>query len=165
MKPFAILLALATPLGLSACSDPAPQPDASATPELAPAVDESEALAPPVAPGASASPMAQVDASFPAGMRGRWGMTAADCEPGRADNKGLMTVGPASVKFYESIGEIGNVAERGEALLRATFDFEGEGMQWKRDARYELADSGSTLVLTEYGSDAPQGARRYARCK
>jgi len=164
MKRF-ILPLLATPLALAACSDPSPEPDASATPSMAPIVSESEAFAPPVAPGASASAVALENASFPMAMRGRWGMNAADCDPGRADNKGLMTVGPDSVKFYESIGEIGVVAERSESIVRATFDYEGEGMEWKRDARYELVDGGKVLVLTEFGADAPQGPRRYSQCK
>ncbi|MCX7285882.1 MAG: hypothetical protein NTX28_17910 [Novosphingobium sp.] len=164
MKLFALPLVV-LPLALAACSDPSPAPDATATPSMAPIVSESEALAPPVAPGASASAAAPTEASFPMAMRGRWGMNAADCDPARADNKGLMTVGPNSVKFYESVGEIGVVAERSDTLVRATFDFEGEGMQWQRDARYELADGGKVLILTEYGDDAPQGPRRYNQCK
>lgn len=164
MKRF-ILPLLAAPLALAACSDPSPEPDASSTPSMAPIVSESEAFAPPVAPGASASAVAMEDASFPMSMRGRWGMNAADCDPARADNKGLMTVGPDSVKFYESIGEIGVVAQRTENIVRATFDYEGEGMEWKRDARYELVDGGKVLVLTEFGDDAPQGPRRYSQCK
>ncbi|NLR72578.1 hypothetical protein HGI47_17005 [Novosphingobium sp. ERN07] len=164
MKRFNLPL-LAMPLVLAACSDPSPEPDASATPSMAPIVSESEALAPPVAPGASASASSLAETSFPMAMRGRWGMNAADCDPARADNKGLMTVGPNSVKFYESIGEIGVVADRSESVLRAVFDYEGEGMEWKRDARYELSDGGKTLILTEYGDDAPQGPRRYSQCK
>lgn len=164
MKRFSLPL-LVLPLSLAACSDPTPSPDASATPSLAPAVSESEALAPPVAPGASMSAPAAADASFPMAMRGRWGMNGADCDPARDDNKGLMTVGADSVKFYESVGKIGVVAERSDTMLRATLDFEGEGMEWKRDARYELSDGGKTLVLTEFGSDAPQGPQRYSLCK
>lgn len=164
MKRF-VLPVLALPLALAACSDPSPEPDASATPSMAPIVSESEAFAPPVAPGASASASSLAEASFPMAMRGRWGMNSADCDPARADNKGLMTVGPDSVKFYESVGEIGVVADRTESVLRAVFDYEGEGMEWKRDARYELADGGKTLILTEYGDDAPQGPRRYSQCK
>lgn len=160
-----ILPLLALPLALAACSDPSPEPDASSAPSMAPIVSESEAMAPPVAPGASGSAVALDDASFPMAMRGRWGMNAADCDPARDDNKGLMTVGPDSVKFYESVGEIGVVAERSEKLLRATFDYEGEGMEWKRDARYELMDGGKVLIMTEFGEDVPEGPRRYSQCK
>lgn len=164
MKRF-ILPLLALPLALAACSDPSPEPDASSAPSMAPIVSESEAMAPPVAPGASGSAVALDDASFPMAMRGRWGMNAADCDPARDDNKGLMTVGPDSVKFYESVSEIGVVAERSEKLLRATFEYEGEGMEWKRDARYELMDGGKVLIMTEFGEDVPEGPRRYSQCK
>ena len=39
---------------------------------------------------------------IPAQYRGRWGMAAADCTSTRGDNKGLMTVGSTSIRFYES---------------------------------------------------------------
>lgn len=163
MKLFCLPLMLA-PLALSACSDPAPEPSASASPSLAPMVSESEAFAPPVAPGASeAAPVAGA-ATFPAGMRGKWGMNTADCDPSRGDDKGAMTVSAKSVKFFESIAEIGTISDSADNALRAKFDYEGEGMAWQRDAKFELIDSGKTLILTEYGADAPQGPRRYARC-
>lgn len=163
MKLFYFSL-LAAPLALAACSDPAPEPTGAATPSLAPVVSESEAFAPPVAPGASASAQGQ-DGVFPAVMRGKWGMTAADCNPVRGDDKGAMTVGQGSVKFFESVAEIGKVKNIDRASLSATFDYEGEGMAWQRDAKFELADGGKTLILTEFGEDAPQGPRRYIRCE
>ncbi|MBB3859244.1 hypothetical protein GGQ88_000484 [Novosphingobium hassiacum] len=163
MTRFCLPLLLA-PLALAACSDPAPDPSAAATPSLAPMVSESEALAPPVAPGASeAAPVAAV-ATFPAGMRGKWGMNTLDCDPSRGDDKGAMTVSAKSVKFFESIAEIGAVSDSTTNALRAKFDYEGEGMAWQREAKFELVDGGTTLILTEYGADAPQGPRRYARC-
>lgn len=164
MTRFSLLL-LAAPFALVACSEPSPEPTGAATPSLAPTVSDSEAFAPPVAPGASeAAPLAGM-AAFPAAMRGAWGMNAADCDPSRGDNKGMMTVRDKQVKFYESIAELGTVRESTDNVLRATFDYEGEGMAWQRDARFELADGGKVLILTEFGDDAPQGARRYSRCK
>ncbi len=160
MKLFYVSL-LAAPLVLAACSDPVPEPTGAATPSLAPMVSESEAFAPPVAPGASE---AAATMTFPAGMRGAWGVNTADCDPKRGDNKGMMTVGEKSVKFYESVAELGTVRDSGDNALRATFDYEGEGMAWQRDAKFELADGGKALILTEFGEDAPQGPRRYSRC-
>ncbi len=162
MKLFYVSL-LAAPLVLAACSDPAPEPTGAATPSLAPMVSESEAFAPPVAPGASAGAQGQ-DGVFPVVMRGKWGMNKADCNPSRGDDKGAMTVGESSVKFYELIAEIGRVKDVDRASLRATFDYEGEGMAWQRDAKFELVDGGKALILTEFGEDAPQGPRRYSRC-
>ncbi|MGE8132983.1 hypothetical protein ACQKO5_05190 [Novosphingobium subterraneum] len=161
MKQSALLL-LAAPLALAACSDPSPEPGASATPSLAPTVSESEAMVPPVSPAASAP---AADGVFPVAMRGKWGVNAADCNPARGDDKGAITVGERSVKFYESVGEIASVKDIDRNTLRAVFDYEGEGMKWQRDASYKLEDGGKTLVLTEFGDDAPQGPRRHSRCK
>lgn len=159
------LFVFAAPFALAACSDPSPEPTGAATPSLAPMVSESEAFAPPVAPGASEAASRAGMNVFPAAMRGTWGMNAADCDPSRGDNKGMMTVRDDEVKFYESIAELGTVRESTDDALRATFDYEGEGMAWQRDARFELAEGGKVLILTEYGDDAPQGPRRYSRCK
>ncbi len=41
-------------------------------------------------------------ALIPAQYRGRWGMVANDCQPGRDDAKGLIEVGDTTVKFYEA---------------------------------------------------------------
>lgn len=167
MKHFALFL-LAAPLALVGCSDPSPEPDASATPSLAPVVSESEAMAPPVAPGASAA--APVDApvanaSFPQAMRGKWAMNQADCDPATGADKGALTIGEKSVKFYESMADLGNAKIATPTEVRAVFDYEGEGMKWQREASYKLEDGGKTLVLTEFGEDAPQGPRRHSRCK
>lgn len=158
-----LLPALLAPLMLAACSDPSPEPTAAASPSLAPTVSESEAMAAPVAPGASEAPGVGA-ATFPAAMRGKWGVNEADCDPKRGDNKGMMTIAEKSVRFYESIAELGALRDSSDRALRATFDYEGEGMAWQRDAQFELADGGKTLILTEYGEDAPQGPRRYSRC-
>ena len=163
MKHFALLL-LAAPLALAACSEHSPEPSASATPSLAPIVSESEAMAPPVAPGASeAAPVSA--ATFPEAMRGKWAMSPADCDPTTGADKGALTIGEKSVKFYESVADLTNAKVATPTEVRAVFDYEGEGMKWQRDASYKLEDGGKTLVLTEFGDDAPQGPRRHSRCK
>lgn len=163
---YLVLPLIAAPLALAACSKPSSEPSEAATPSLAPMVSESEAMAPPVAPGASASASAPAaDGVFPVAMRGKWGINAADCDPSRGDDKGAITVGEKSVRFYESVGQIASVKDIDRGMLRAVFDYEGEGMKWQREASYKLEDGGKTLVLTEFGEDAPQGPRRHSRCK
>lgn len=163
MKHLALPL-LILPLALAACSDPSPEPSASATPSLAPMVSESEAMAAPVAPGASeAAPITA--ATFPAAMRGKWAMSPADCDPTTGADKGALTIGEKSVKFYESVADLTNAKVATPTEVRAVFEYEGEGMKWQRDASYKLEDGGKTLVLTEFGDDAPQGPRRHSRCK
>lgn len=160
-----VLPLLAAPFALAACSDPAPAPSDPATSAAVVKPAPSQSMVPPVGASADGTDVAAQGATFPSAMRGRWGLVANDCDPTRGDNKGIMTIGENDVRFYESVAEIGKVADRSDRSLRAMFDYEGEGMAWLRDARYELADGGRTLVLTEFGDDAPQGPRRYSRCK
>lgn len=159
-----VLPSLVLPLALAACSKPSSQPSEAATPDLAPVVSQSEAFAPPVDAGATEAPPV-ASATFPAAMRGKWGVNAADCNPTRGDDKGALTIGEKSVKFYESVADLGAAKVARPTEVRAVFDYEGEGMQWQREASYKLEDGGKTLVLTEYGEDAPQGPRRHSRCK
>ena len=82
----------------------------------------------------------------------------------RADNKGLLTITPTTLKFYESIGVLGAISERTDTRLRAAFAFEGEGMKWNRDMTLDVQDGGKTLIRREYGDDAAPGPFKYSRC-
>ncbi len=127
-----------------------------------PADDETPA---PMA-GANGTPLAEATDASPAGLpeplRGRWGLVAADCEPGRADAKGLLIVTSDKLEFYESVGTLGDVTERLPERVRATFAFTGEGMNWTRDLLLEV--QGDTLVRQEFGADAAPAPFRYTRC-
>lgn len=113
--------------------------------------------------GDGATPVAEVDeAGIPSSLRGRWGLVAADCEPGRADAKGLLVVSADKLEFYESVGTLGTVSERLPQTLRANFAFTGEGMTWTREM--SLESDGKTLVRTEYGADAMPEPLRYTKC-
>jgi len=101
---------------------------------------------------------------IPAALHGRWGLTAADCIPGRADNKGLMTVTAEGLRFYESRATLARVDERSMTRLMALFDFSGEGYTWQRGQILDLQDGGATLVRREYGPEAMDGVLRYSAC-
>ena len=139
---------------VSACSSepeaPAPQDDAAATPAA------NEAAAPAEAAAGDAQ-------AIPAGMQGRWGLTAADCEPGGGDPMGLVTIDAGTIRFYESLATLGSVEEYSPDRLRGTFGFEGEGMTWQLDMLLEL--DGDTLVRTEFGDEARPEPSTYIRCK
>jgi hypothetical protein len=153
MKTFA--LPLAALIALAGCDSGTSNPEATAAPETAD-------TATPNAPGtASASPMAS---TIPAAIQGRWGMVPADCEPGRDDAKGLLTISPTRLEFYESVGILADVEEASATRIRASFAFTGEGMSWQRDETLEVQDSGNVLIRREYGGDAAPGPFRYSKC-
>lgn len=103
-------------------------------------------------------------AAIPAVIQGRWGLVAADCTSTRGDAKGLIEVSGDTITFYESRATLGDIAERTDDSIRATFSFIGEGMTWTRDMALEAQDGGETLVRTEFGEDAMADPLRYSRC-
>jgi len=145
------LLALAV---LAACDSSTP--DETSTPAATGEVAEPQATA-----IASAEP---APSTIPTAIQGRWGMVPADCDPARDDAKGLLTIGPTKLEFYESVGTLTDIEEASATRIRASFAFTGEGMAWQRDAALEVQDNGQTLIRREYGEDAAPGPLRYSKC-
>ena len=162
-----IILACSSALALAACSG-TNQPGATETESAVPGVIADATPPMVVASGSGSADAASASAAptdgTPLAMRGRWGLVANDCTPGRADAKGLMTVAASSIKFYESVAELGKTAERSDTMLRGNFAYSGEGMNWKRDVALTLAPGGKTLTKLETGGDAPPGPLTYTRC-
>ena len=164
MKLFAPpLLATISLLTLAACDGATPESgeDADVTGE------ETTATAGPLPTGTptpvpTTSPAAT---TIPSAIQGRWGLVAADCEAGRADAKGLLTISATKLQFYESVGTLAAIEEAGDTRVRANFDFTGEGMTWKREVVLDVQDAGKTLIRREYGDDAAPGAFRYTKCE
>lgn len=158
MFPTAALAALA----LAGCNDgaaPAPEPSASETSQAIPALPmPSETAASPTAVDTAAPKQ------IPAAVQGRWGLVANDCDQGRDDAKGLLTIGADTLKFYESSARLGQIKEFDDSRIRASFEFSGEGMTWSRDEVLDAQDGGKTLIRREYGEDAAPGPLRYTRC-
>lgn len=152
------VLFLPLPLLLAACDAGVPE---SEQPEAEPAepVGAMDEAAEPETQPAEAE-----QASIPPALRGRWGLIAADCEPGRADAKGLLVIDADSLEFYESMGTLDEVEQRGTDRLRARFDFIGEGMTWEREIELAAADDGATLIRREYGEDAAPEPFEYTSC-
>ncbi|MFM5885417.1 MAG: hypothetical protein ACKOQ3_08870 [Novosphingobium sp.] len=152
--------ALAALLALAACSNEAPAPvpsEDAATIAPPPATASESATAAPSSPAAATA--------FPAAMLGRWGLVPGDCTSQRGDNKGMITVSAREIRFYESVARIERVKDSSENRMRAALAYEGEGMQWSRDAQFEVKPGAGQLVLQEYGDDAVPGPRTYTRCK
>lgn len=161
-------------LALCACSkqESAPSPEGSGSDAAMVPGSGAHSEAAPAASGSAgpdtsvSSPVIEgpLEKSIPEPARGRWGLVPADCTTTRGDDKGLMTIAESRIKFYESIAVLDTVKERTATRIRATYAYEGEGMTWKRDTLLDVQDGGKTLILREYGDDAPAGPRRYTRC-
>lgn len=158
-----LLLSSAVLLALGACSKRAPAPEPAAS-EAVPAAENSSAPIEAEASSPAADATSVADAAIPAAAQGRWGLVSADCTSTKGDAKGLLIVDGTTLKFYESRGTLGKVAERSDTRLRATFAFSGEGMTWNRDQLLDVQDGGRTLVRREYGEEAEPGPFKYARC-
>jgi hypothetical protein len=157
MKPLS--LALPALLALAACD--------SGTQSAETDAEEARSEGNVVGGGAVSSPNAppEESAGIPAMLRGRWGLVAADCEPGRPDAKGLLTITADKLEFYESVGELDDIREVADDRIHASFDFTGEGMEWERTMALELQETGEALVRREFGADAAPGSFRYVKCE
>ena len=96
---------------------------------------------------------------MPAAIRGRWGLTPADCISSRGDAKGLLEIGPDSLKFYESRAVPGTSVETNDQGISGNFNFTGEGQQWSKYVSLRL--EGEVLRRTERN---PVASYNYARC-
>lgn len=141
------LCAMVLLCALAACSgEQAPPPAASET----------------VTPTEGASAAARAN-TIPEQIQGRWGMVPADCTSTKGDAKGLLVIDATTLKFYESLGRLGAIAETGDTRIRAQFDFTGEGMTWQNEQTLELQDG--ALLRREAGQDAAPGPFKYTRCQ
>lgn len=156
IRPLLLISLAGAALVLAACSSEKAE---------APAEGESavQAVATPPSPAATVSP-AEGPQSIPQEVQGRWGLVPADCTTTLGDDKGLLTIGPDALKFYESHAKLGTIAERSDTRIRATFAFSGEGMEWTQDVVLEAQDGGKTLIRRDYGPDAAPGPFKYTRC-
>lgn len=156
IRPLLLISAAGAALALAACSSEKAQPPAEGE-------GATQAVASPPASEPAVSP-AQGSQSIPQEVQGRWGMVPADCTTTRGDDKGLLTIGPETLKFYESQGKLGQIAERSDNRIRATFAFTGEGMEWTHDVVLDVKDGGKTLTRQNFGPDAEPGSYTYKRC-
>jgi hypothetical protein len=105
------------------------------------------------------------EGAIPSLLQGRWGLVPDDCTSTRGDAKGLLTVGPEELRFYESRARIGVVTERSARRIASQFAFTGEGMEWERRMTLEASADGATLTRSESGEGASPEPLRYARCR
>ena len=115
---------------------------------------------PPANAISSTGGQAPAASTIPAALQGRWGLAPMDCTSRRGDAKGLLVIGPADVKFYESRAVPGPDTQVGKDSITGDFAFTGEGQTWTKFETLEL--KGQELVRTEGN---PMASFTYARCK
>ena len=96
-------------------------------------------------------------AFIPAQYRGRWGMVANDCQPGRDDAKGLITIDGKTVKFYEAVATLKEQRPAIATSFAGQFDFTGEGQNWQKVMTFTR--TGDALKRAE-----EEGTFTYKRC-
>ena len=158
MKPiFLPFLAILLAGSVTACEQRDPVADDANVMPAAPAANDA---AGPLAGGPpSANVVDSAPGPIPAAIRGRWGMTPADCTSTRGDAKGLLEIGPDSLKFYESRAVPGTSIETNDQGISGNFNFTGEGQEWSKYVSLKL--EGEVLRRTERN---PVASYTYARC-
>jgi hypothetical protein len=106
---------------------------------------------------AAANADAAAAAIIPAQYHGRWGMGPADCEPGRADAKGLIVIGDKTLEFYEATATLKQQRQAIPESFSGLFGFTGEGQTWEKVQT--LTRTGATLKRAE-----EEGTFTYKRC-
>jgi hypothetical protein len=149
-------------LAMIACSRSDPVDDQANNTAGLPTLNEPapDATGAPPANAVAEQPAPETEAKIPAALHGRWGLTPGDCTSTRGDAKGLLIVGPADLKFYESRAVPKPDAQTGADSISGDFAFTGEGQSWTKFEAIEL--QGQQLVRTESN---PMASFTYARCK
>jgi len=106
-----------------------------------------------------AKPLPTSPATLPAALQGRWGLTPADCTPGRSDAKGLLTVSAQELGFYESRAVPAAGVTTDAESAAGNFAFTGEGQSWTKYESLKI-DKGR-LIRTE---TKPSASLTYAKC-
>ena len=148
MRPICLPLgALLVVAAMAACEQRDPVADEATGNSAAPVTND------------SASPADSEPGPIPASLRGRWGLTPADCISGRGDAKGLLEIGPDYLKFYESRAVPGTSIETEDDAISGNWNFTGEGQQWSKYVSLQL--QGKVLNRTDRN---PVASYDYARC-
>lgn len=108
--------------------------------------DSGETPADPAAQSREEPPATETLAAIPAAYQGRWDFSEQDCAAETSEMR--LTIGPDSVRFYESSGDPQTVTRTGPRTLTMEQRFSGEGDQWDETLGYELSEDGERLTVT-----------------
>ena len=106
-----------------------------------------------------AKPLPAAATVIPAALQGRWGLTPADCMPGRSDAKGLLTISASDLRFYESRAVPGADVTTDADSAAGNFHYEGEGQSWTKYEALKVEKGRLTRTETK-----PSASFTYAKC-
>jgi hypothetical protein len=157
--PFISLLAL---LAVAACGgrDPVDEKAAAKTaglPEVN--VPAPSATGEPRGATEPARPEPAPETRIPVPLQGRWGLTPADCMRGRSDAKGLLTITPDDLHFYESRAVPAADVMADANSIAGDFAFTGEGQSWTKYEALKVEKGRLTRTETK-----PMASFSYAKC-
>lgn len=156
MKATPLTVAAALAIALTACSgggEKAPEPSISSEPATEEATETAVTTA-----------SVENEDGIPPELRGRWGLSPADCTSTKGDAKGLLTVSAYQLVFYEAVAKLAEIKASGPGSVTASFDFSGEGQSWNLDVALSSHDGGKTLVRKDTGPDAAPAPLTYTKC-
>jgi len=161
LRAIAPLIVPIAMLSVVACSGRDPVDDQAKNTAGLPTINEPapDATGAPPANAVVTQPPPTPATKVPVPLQGRWGLTPGDCTSTRGDAKGLLIVGPAELKFYESRAVPGPDTQTSRDSISGNFTFTGEGQTWTKFQALEL--QGQQLVRTESN---PMASFTYARC-
>jgi hypothetical protein len=162
LRAIAPLIVPIAMLTVVACSSRDPVDDKANNTAGLPVIKEAapDATGAPPANAVAAEPSPASAAKIPQALQGRWGLAPGDCISTRGDAKGLLIIGPANLKFYESRAVPAPDTQTSPDSISGNFAFTGEGQTWTKFQALEL--QGQQLVRTE---SSPMASFTYARCK
>ena len=163
LRAIAPLIVPVAMLAVVACGGRDPVDDkaknTAGLPAINDAVPDASGTPPENTQAAATQTPAKPSKLIPAALQGRWGLSPNDCTSTKGDAKGLLIIGPDSLKFYESRAVPGENGQTSADSISSGFHFTGEGQTWTKFEVLELQKQG--LVRTESN---PMASFTYARC-
>ncbi|RJY09825.1 hypothetical protein D6201_11070 [Aurantiacibacter aquimixticola] len=83
---------------------------------------------------------------IPAPFTGVWDYADGNCD---AMSDLRMEIEPQMITFYESMGEVQQVAVESRDTIVVDLNMEGEGERWSESTRFTLEDDGERLIPTD----------------
>lgn len=110
-----------------------------------------EEAAPGPAPAPASEPaVSAISITAPPAFQGEWNADLSACGGGGDESR--LTIGPDTIAFYESQGEISATRLEADGRLAIEAMMSGEGETWVDSRVFQLSEDGQTLTDVSEGS-------------